>query len=206
MIDVDHVAALEALDARALEVAAFHDDHGVAGIVDLVDDLDLGDTRGTPATAAAAGRGSRRARLCRDAAAHRPSPATSRPRRHPAAHATSTTNRCRWRIASATCARVASALAIVIVLVGRVLFSGPGGTALRVFLVQIAQDLLDAILVCHRFVESELELRHAPQLQASRRRGGGRTASRAAAPWPCPSAPSRRPSSCSRRAPAADRP
>src|SRR5512145_1740006 len=85
-----------------------------------------------------------------------------------------TTNRWRWRIASATCARVASTLAIVIVLVGRVLFGrvgrvlfcGPGSTPLRFLLVQITNDLLDAILVCHGFVEPELELRHPPELQA----------------------------------------
>src|SRR5215510_11303893 len=66
-----------------------------------------------------------------------------------------TTNRCRLRIASATCARVASALVIVMLF------------PLRVFLVQVADNLLDAVLVGDGFVESELQLGDATQLQAS---------------------------------------
>ena len=41
------------------------------------------------------------------------------------------------------------------------------GGALRLFFVEVAQDLLDAILMRDRFIESELELRHAPQAQPS---------------------------------------
>ena len=59
---------------------------------------------------------------------------------------------------------------------------GGSARALRLFLVQVAQDLLDAVLVADRLVEAELELRHAPQPQRVRRSGGGGTASRARAP------------------------
>src|SRR4030095_15924050 len=37
--------------------------------------------------------------------------------------------------------------------------------ALRLFLVKIAQNLLDAILMRHRLVEPEIDLRNAPQAQ-----------------------------------------
>ena len=57
----------------------------------------------------------------------------------------------------------------------------PGGASLRFFLVQIAQDLLDAVLVRHRFVERNSS--SGTRRSRSRRRpGGGRTASRAPAP------------------------
>src|SRR5438105_5925481 len=39
------------------------------------------------------------------------------------------------------------------------------GSALRVFLVEVAEDLLDAVLVLDRFVEAELELRDAAQTE-----------------------------------------
>src|SRR5688572_13687494 len=47
---------------------------------------------------------------------------------------------------------------------GRLLFGADLGT-LRFLLVQVAQDLLDAILVHDRLVEVELDLRHAAQPQ-----------------------------------------
>src|SRR5262245_3799410 len=53
-----------------------------------------------------------------------------------------------------------SALIVVVRLVLR-----GTGSALRIFLVQIAQDLLDAILIGDRFIESEFEFGHPPQAQ-----------------------------------------
>ena len=41
VIDVDHEAALDTVDPRALHVAAFHDDHGVGGVADLADDVNV---------------------------------------------------------------------------------------------------------------------------------------------------------------------
>src|SRR5918993_5655077 len=85
------------------------------------------------------------------------------------------TNRCRLRISSATCARVVGESVAVVVIrsVGLFLRCGPGigllvcgprlGGALRFFLVKVAQDLLDAVLVGNRLVETELELRNPAQ-------------------------------------------
>src|SRR4030095_6270193 len=63
----------------------------------------------------------------------------------------------RLRISSAICART-SLLVVVVVVIGF-------RCALGLFLVQVAQDLLDAVLVTDRFVESELDLGHAAQAQ-----------------------------------------
>src|SRR5688500_3191071 len=61
-----------------------------------------------------------------------------------------TTKRRRVRMASATWAIVAS---VEVVVIGR----------LRL-LLELLKNLFDAVLVRNRFVEPELELRHAPQL------------------------------------------
>src|SRR5688572_9690116 len=89
-----------------------------------------------------------------------------------------TTKRCRRRIASTMCRRSVGVEITVytpqrlarrrvgfrVRILGRV---GDGRRlALLVFVVQLAQDLLDAILMGHRFIELELQLRHAAQLQA----------------------------------------
>src|SRR5687767_4676824 len=62
-----------------------------------------------------------------------------------------TTKRCRCRMAS-TMSRKSVGVEITV--------------PLLVLVVQLAQDLLDTILVHHRFVELEMELRHPAQLQA----------------------------------------
>src|SRR4051812_10493938 len=76
------------------------------------------------------------------------------------------TNRCRRRISSATAAAVDSLF---------FWFSGVGrghgigllarGGALGIFGVGVAQDLLVAVLLPDRFVEPELEPRHAPEME-----------------------------------------
>src|SRR5262245_36797444 len=67
------------------------------------------------------------------------------------------TKRCRLRISSAMRARTLTSVAVVIV-------AGFGG-ALRVLFVNVAQDLLNPILVRDRFVEPEFELGDPAQLQ-----------------------------------------
>src|SRR5688572_21754328 len=63
------------------------------------------------------------------------------------------TKRWRARIASATCARVAGSVAVGVIGCVGVLF------------VEVAQDLLDAVLMGNRLVEAEVDLGHAPQPQ-----------------------------------------
>ena len=70
------------------------------------------------------------------------------------------TKRCRLRIASAVCASSPRSAAVVITGgIERRLDVGLG--AVRVFLLEVAQDLLDPVLVLDSFVESELDLRDA---------------------------------------------
>src|SRR5215211_5746430 len=72
------------------------------------------------------------------------------------------TKRCRVRIAAATCALPASVAVVVIaVVVAEVRVV----RALRLFRMEVAQDLFDAVLMSDRLVEPELQLRHAPQIE-----------------------------------------
>src|SRR5262245_54435951 len=92
------------------------------------------------------------------------------------------TNRCRRRISSTMRARTLTSVAIVIVSGSRIRYPGSVvgvelcvvvgadagvgcGGALRIFFVDVAQDLLDPVLVRDRFVEPELELGDPTQLQ-----------------------------------------
>ena len=54
-------------------------------------------------------------------------------------------------MASTTCSSVADSVAVVVIGFVGFLF------------VEVAQDLLDAVLVSNRFVEAEVDLGHAPQ-------------------------------------------
>src|SRR5689334_9564801 len=79
------------------------------------------------------------------------------------------TKRCRLRISSATRARADTSVVAVIVTGSGIRNPGSavGGT-LCVLLVNVAKDLLDAVLIRDRFVEPELQLRHAAQVGQSR--------------------------------------
>ena len=54
-----------------------------------------------------------------------------------------------------------------VIIIGSLRRSGIVADPLRLFLMQIAQYLLDPILMGDGFVEAELDLRHAPQAQAA---------------------------------------
>src|SRR5258705_2397078 len=72
------------------------------------------------------------------------------------------TKRCRLRISSAIRARIAVSVAVVVTLgVGRWKL----GVPLGVLLVDVAEDLFDAVLVGDRLVEPELDLGDAAELQ-----------------------------------------
>src|SRR6188768_336417 len=93
--------------------------------------------------------------------------ATCEPMASPSGRAwETTTNRWRARIAPATWVRVASVGVVVIGGIGRwprVGGRGVGGAG-GLLLVQVLQDLFDAVLVGDRFVEAELQFGHASHL------------------------------------------
>src|SRR5258705_2510446 len=88
------------------------------------------------------------------------------------------TKRCLPRISSAIRARMAVSVAAPVIVwgsgilafarrasAGKRVLGFAFGCALRVLLVDVAEDLFDAVLVGDRLVEPELDLRHAPELQ-----------------------------------------
>ena len=167
MVDVDDVAAFEARDSRPLCIAALQDDHSVAGIVDALDDLNrlrrehLHLRRHVvPADDLASLPSRRRASaIANDEPMASPSGRACRPRRIVAGGGSLRRRerplfqRLWW-----SCPSLSSVASFVAV--GGALHplrrSGVGFRPLRLFLVQIAQYLLDSILVCDRFVEAEL--------------------------------------------------
>src|SRR6266545_318129 len=68
------------------------------------------------------------------------------------------TKRCRLWISAATCARVADSVAVVLIVSGDI--------PLGVLLVEVAEYLLDAVLVADRLVEPEINFGNAPQPHA----------------------------------------
>src|SRR2546423_6882129 len=78
------------------------------------------------------------------------------------------TKRCRLRISSAIRPRVVVSVAASVIRTGFGTrdWGLVAGRALGVLFVDVAEDLLDAVLVRDRLVEPELDLRYAPELQA----------------------------------------
>ena len=178
VVDVDDEVLIEPLDAGAPQLTALHDDGGVELAVDALGDPDRrhagkGHQGGGAGVLvhdlhvlAERAQRERHRELRADGVAVRP---RVRADHEPLALAD--------RLADV--AATASALLVAVVWWSGILC----GT--RVGGVDLLQQLLDTRLVGNRLVEDEGDLRHAPQPQALRRAGGGRTASRGRAPSRC---------------------